>query len=120
MIAQQDLVEARSDARAAVAPFLPNAQFGFTDERYVPSNGSAPVVVVGNTVLGGAQTKSGYASISLSWNLMNSGRDVAGYHGARAGVRAAASGLNSQLEDTLSAVLQGYADVYEAEITGSG
>lgn len=120
IIAQQDLIEARSDVRASVAPFLPSAQLGFTDERYVPSNGSAPVVVVGNTVLGGAQTKSAYASISLSWNLMNSGRDVAGFHGARAGVRAAASGLDSQLEDTLSGILQGYADLYEAEIAARG
>jgi outer membrane protein TolC len=116
IIAQQDVLEARSDVRAAFAPFLPSAQLGFTDERYVPSNGSAPVVVVGNTVLGGAQTKSGYGSISLSWNLMNSGRDVAGYHVARAGVRAAVSGLDSQLEDTLSGILHGYADLYEAEI----
>jgi len=45
IIAQQDVVEARSDVRASVAPFLPSAQFGFTDERYVPSNGGAPVVV---------------------------------------------------------------------------
>jgi outer membrane protein TolC len=120
IIAQQDVLEARSDVRASVAPFLPSAQLGFTDERYVPSNGSTPVVVVGNTVLGGAQTKSGYASISLSWNLMNSGRDVAGYHGARAGVRAAASGLDSQLEETLSGILQGYADLYEAEIAARG
>ena len=115
IIAREDVLEARSDVRAAVAPFVPNVQFSFTDERYVSANGNSPVVVVGNTVLGGAQTKSGYASISLDWNLMNSGRDVAAFHGARVGVLAASSGLDSQLEDTLLTVLQDYADLYEAQ-----
>jgi len=47
---------------------------------------------------------------------MNSGRDVAGLRGAVAGVHAASFGLDSQLSDTLSGVLQAYADLYEAEV----
>jgi outer membrane protein TolC len=116
IIAQQDLIEARSDTRVATAAFLPSAQAQFTDERYVPANGGGPVVVVGNTVLGGAQTQSAYGSLSLSWNLMNSGRDLAAYRGAQAGARAASHGVDSQLADTAIQVLQAYADVYEADI----
>jgi outer membrane protein TolC len=116
IIARQDTVESRSDARAASAPFLPSVQLAVIDEQYAPSNGGGPVVVVGNTVLGGTQTKSAYGSISLSWNLMNSGRDLAAYRGAQAEVRAAFFGLDSQLADTLTGVLQAYADLYEAEL----
>ena len=50
---------------------------------------------------------------------MNSGRDIAGLRSAKAGVRAASSGLDSQLEDSLSGVLQAYADLYEAEVSAS-
>ncbi len=116
IIAQQELVESQSDVRAAVAPFLPSAALSVMDEKYVPANGGGPVVVIGNNVLGGPQTRSGYGSVSLSWNIMNSGRDIAGLRGAKAGVRAASSGLDSQLEDSLSGVLQAYADLYEAEV----
>jgi outer membrane protein TolC len=119
IIAQQDLVESRSDVRAAVAPFLPSAALSLLDEKYVPANGGGPVVVIGNNVLGGPQTRSGYGSLSLTWNIMNSGRDIAGLRSAKAGVRAASSGLDSQLEDSLSAVLQAYADLYEAEVSAS-
>jgi outer membrane protein TolC len=120
MIAQEDAAASRSDLTASVAPFLPNVQFGLTDEKYVPRNGNSPVVVVGNTVLGGAQTKSAYGSLSLSWNIMSSGRDIAAYHSAKAEVRAASSGLESQLEDTLTGVLQADADLYEAEVAARG
>ena len=119
IIAQQELVESQSDVRAAVAPFLPSAALSVMDEKYVPANGGGPVVVIGNNVLGGPQTRSGYGSVSLSWNIMNSGRDIAGLRGAKAGVRAASSGLDSQLEDSLSGVLQAYADLYEAEVSAS-
>lgn len=114
--AQQDVVESRSDVRAAVAPFLPTVTASLLDEKYVPANGGGPVIVVGNNILGGPQTKSGYGSLSLSWNVMNSGRDVAGLHSAMAAVHAASFGLDSQLSDTLSGVLQAYADLYEAEV----
>ena len=114
--AQQDVVESRSDVRAAVAPFLPTVTASVMDEKYVPANGGGPVIVVGNNVLGGPETRSGYGSLALSWNVMNSGRDVAGLHSAIAGVHAASLGLDSQLSDTLSGILQAYADLYEAEI----
>ncbi|HEY0341184.1 MAG TPA: TolC family protein, partial [Steroidobacteraceae bacterium] len=114
--AQQDVVESRSDVRAAVAPFLPTVTASLLDEKYVPANGGGPVIVVGNNVLGGPETRSAYGSLSLTWNVMNSGRDVAGLRSAVAGVHAASFGLDSQLSDTLSGVLQAYADLYEAEI----
>ena len=116
IVAQQDVVESRSDVRAAVAPFLPTVTASLLDEKYVPANGGGPAIVVGNNILGGPQTRSGYGSLNLSWNLMNSGRDVAGLHSATAGVHAASFGLDSQLSDTLSGILQAYADLYEAEV----
>lgn len=114
--AQQDVIESRSDVRAAVAPFLPTVTASVLDEKYVPANGGGPVVVVGNNILGGPETRSGYGSLALSWNVMNSGRDVAGLHSAIAGVHAASFGLDSQLSDTLSGILEAYADLYEAEV----
>jgi outer membrane protein TolC len=116
IIARQMSVESRAELLASTAAFLPSVQMSVTDERYKPANAGSPVVVVGNTVLGGSQTISAFGSFSLSWNLMNSGRDWATYQGARAGVRAASSALDSQLDDTLTAVLRAYADLYEAEI----
>jgi outer membrane protein TolC len=120
MIAQQDVAESRSDLTATLAPFFPSAQLALIDERYVPNNSLSPVIVVGNTVLGGAQTKSAYGSISVTWNIMSSGRDVAAYRSAKATVRAASSGLDSQLGDTLAGVLQADADLYEAQVSARG
>jgi outer membrane protein TolC len=120
IIAQQEVIESQAAKMAAVTAFLPSVQLALTDERYVPSNGSSPVVVVGNSVLGGPQTKSAYGSLNLSWNISNSGRDIAAFHGAQAGVRAASSGLVSQLEDTLTGILQAHADLYEAEVSLRG
>jgi outer membrane protein TolC len=117
IVARQDVMEARSDITASLAPFMPSIQFALVEERFVPSNSLSPVVVVGNTVLGGAQTKSAYGALVLNWNIMNSGRDIAAYHGAQANMRAASSALDNQLGDTLSTVLQAAADVYEAEVT---
>jgi len=119
IVAQQDLIESRADVRAAFAPFLPNAVLSVMDEKYVPANGGGPVVVIGNNVLGGPETRSGYGSLSLTWNVMNSGRDIAGLRSAKAGARAASSGLDSQLEDTLSGVLQAYAELYEAQVSAA-
>lgn len=117
IIAQAGEAASRSDLKAATAAFLPKIDLSAIEERYVPSNASQPVVVVGNTVLGGAQTKTAYGSLSLQWNLWNSGQDVAAYHGAQAGIRAAAYGVDEQLDKTLIDVLQAYADLYAAEVT---
>jgi outer membrane protein len=117
LVAEANELASRSDVKSAVGGFMPQIDLSAVDERYVPSNGSAPVVVVGNSVLGGPQTKSAYGSLSLQWNIWNSGRDVAALRGARAGVRAAAYGVDHQLDDTLIGVLNAYAELYEAEIT---
>jgi outer membrane protein TolC len=119
IVAQQDLAESHSDVGTAFAQFLPTVTASVLDEKYVPANGGGPVIVVGNNVLGGPETRSAYGSLNLSWNVMNSGRDVAGLHSAVAGVHAASFGLDSQLSDTLSGILQAYADLYEAEIDAS-
>ncbi len=116
LIAEAEELASRSDVKAAAGGFLPQIDFSAVDERYVPSNGSAPVVVVGNNVLGGAQTKSAYGSLSLQWNLWNNGRDVAAMRGAQAGVHAAAYGVDNQIGDTLLGVLDAYAELYEAEV----
>jgi outer membrane protein TolC len=115
-IAEQNEIASRADVTIASAAFLPNVQFIADEQHYVPESGPSPVVVVGNNVLGGAQSKSAYASLGMNWNLLSSGRDLAALHGAKAARRAASSGVDSQLDDTLTAVLQAYADLYEAEI----
>lgn len=117
IIAEAEEASSRSDLEAAKSAFLPQLDLSAIEERYVPSNASQPVVVVDNTVLGGAQTKTAYGSLSLQWNLWNSGQDVAAYHGAQAGIRAATYGVDEQLDRTLTDVLKAYADLYAAEIT---
>lgn len=117
LIAQAEEAASRSDLKSATAAFLPQVDFSAIEERYVPSNSSQPVVVVDNTVLGGAQTKTAYGSLSLQWNLWNSGQDVATYHGARESIRAATYGVDEQLDKTLTGVLKAYADLYAAEVT---
>jgi len=116
IIAQQNLSEAHADVVSAVSGFLPAAQASLTDQRYAPSNSEAPVVVIGSTVLGGPQTDSAYAALNITWNLFGSGRDVAAFRGALAGARSSAAALDSQMSDTLSATLQAYADLYEAQV----
>jgi outer membrane protein len=116
-IAEAEESASQSDVTAAKAAFLPQIDFSSIEERYVPSNSTQPVVVVDNTVLGGAQTKTAYGSLSLQWNLWNDGQDVAAYHGAQAGVRAATYGVDEQLDKTLIGVLQAYADLYATEVT---
>jgi outer membrane protein TolC len=65
----------------------------------------------------GENYKTAYGSLSLQWNLWNDGQDVAAYHRAQAGVRAATYGVDEQLNKTLLGVLQAYADLYASEIT---
>ncbi len=117
IVARQDALESKADLKAATAPFFPKAQLVVDEERFVPSNGSAPVTVIGNNILGGSKTYSAYGSISVSWNILSSGRDVAGYKGAQAEVRASNASLYGELEDTLTAVLKGYAEVYETRLS---
>jgi len=115
-IAQQDVASAKADVLAAQGAFLPQGVASYQNQHYVPNNEFSPVIVVGNTVLGGSQTNSAYGSLALSLNLYNNGRDVATLKGAKAGERAAVSGLDSQVDDTFSKVLQAYADLYEAQV----
>lgn len=117
IMAEAEESASQSDLTAAKTAFLPQIDFSQIEERYVPSNATQPVVVVDNTVLGGAQTKTAYGSLSLQWNLWNDGQDVAAYHGAQAGVRAATYGVDEQLDKTLLGVLQAYEDLYVAEVT---
>jgi outer membrane protein TolC len=119
LMARDDALAARSDVLAARAPFLPTVTAAITDERYVPANEGGPVVVVGNNVLGGPQTKSAYGALNLNWNLLSSGRDLAAYRGAEAGARAASLVVDSQTGDTLTGTLQAYADLHEAEISAA-
>jgi outer membrane protein TolC len=116
IMARQDVIESKADVTAALAPFLPKAQIAVDEERFVPSNGFAPVTVVGNNILGGSKTYSAYGSIAISWNILSSGRDVAGYKGAQAQVRASKASLYGELDDTLTAVLKGYAEVYQTKL----
>jgi outer membrane protein TolC len=116
IIARLDVVESKADLKAAKTPFLPKAQLIFDNERFVPSGAAAPVTVVGNNILGGTGAYSAYGSIGVSWNIISSGRDMAGYRGAKAEVRSSNAALQSQLDDTLSELLKGYADVFETRL----
>lgn len=117
IIARAEESSSRSDLKAARAAFWPQLDLSAIEERYVPSNGSQPVVVVDNTVLGGAQTKTAYGSLNLQLNLWHDGQDLAAYHGAQAGIRAATYGVDEQLDKTLFDVLKAFADLYGAEVT---
>jgi outer membrane protein TolC len=116
-IAKETLAESRADLSASTSAFLPAGQLLVDEERFAPSKGEAPVQVVGNNIIGGPKSDSAYGSLNLTWNLFSSGKDVAGYRGAKAAVRATSAGLDSQLNDTLSGILQAYADLYEAQTT---
>jgi outer membrane protein TolC len=117
IIAKETLAESRADLSASAAAFLPAGQLLVDAERYAPSNGAAPVQVVGSNIIGGPKSDSTYGSLNLTWNLFSSGKDVAGYRGAKATVRSTSAGLDSQLNDTLTDVLQAYADLGEAQVT---
>lgn len=116
IIAKLDLAAAQSDVNASLAPFLPTVQLVAENEKYVPHNQNSPVIVIGNVVLGGSQTNSAYASLDLSWNILNSGRDLAGLHAAKATVRATTAGVDDQLTKTAIDVLETYAELYEAQV----
>src|SRR5262249_13630288 len=116
LIARAELAASQAGVTAARVPFLPSAQAVFDGERFVPANGATPVTVVGNNVVGGTQSYSGYVSVNLNWNLFNSGRDLAGYRGAKAELRSSEAALRNQSADTVIDVLQAYADLYAAQI----
>jgi outer membrane protein TolC len=115
VVARAEVEKARANLTTALTPFLPSVSLTFVDERFIPRNGGTPVTVVGNQVIGGTSNYSGYASLGLSWNFFNSGKDTAGYHGAKAAVRSSKAGLESQLDDTLEGVLQAYGDLFDAQ-----
>jgi outer membrane protein TolC len=116
-LAREDVHESTADVRSSKTAFLPKGQLLVDDERFDPHGAAAPVTVVGNNILGGTRTYSAYGSVSISWNIMNSGRDLAAYHGALAGLRASDAALFSQLDDTLSGVLKAYAELHESHLS---
>jgi outer membrane protein TolC len=116
IVARAELAESKADATVAVAPFLPKAQLVIDEERLLPNNAYQPVTVVGTNVLGGSKSYSAYGAITVSWNILSSGRDVAGYRAAKEDVYASAGALHSQFADTLSNLLKSYADVYEVSV----
>lgn len=116
LIAQMELRKANAQALAAVAPFLPSASVSMQGERFVSENPNARTTSVGSTVVGGQQSQySSYASLNANWNLYNGGRDLAGYRGAQAGVQASENDLLRQTNDTLSAVLTAYNDLFKVQ-----
>ena len=114
-IAREEVTKARATLKAAITPFLPSVIGTFMDEKFVPTNGSAPVTVVGNEIIGGTQTYSSYGSLGLTWNLFSGGKDLAGWRGAQAGSRSSRAGLESQLDDTLTGLFQAYGDLFDAQ-----
>jgi outer membrane protein TolC len=116
IIAKENWTESRADLSASTAAFLPAGQLLVDAERYAPST-NIPVQVVGSNVIGGPRSDSVYGALNVSWNLFSSGKDLAGRHGAKAAVRSTSAGLDSQLNDTLSDILQAYADLHDAQLT---
>jgi outer membrane protein TolC len=116
-VARLDVAEAKADVDTALTPFLPKMQIILDEERYLPNNTYLPVTVVGNNVLGGTRSYSAYAALTLSWNILSSGRDMAGMRAANAEERASAAALHSQFNDALGNLLKTYADVYETGVS---
>jgi outer membrane protein TolC len=114
-IARQEVAKARANLTAALTPFLPAVVGTFMDEKFVPSNGIAPITVVGNQIIGGTQTFSSYGSLGLTWNVFSGGKDIAGRRGARASSRSSRAALESQLNDTLTGLFQAYGDLFDAQ-----
>jgi outer membrane protein TolC len=116
IVARQDLAESKAEAKAAVAPFFPKGQLIIDEGRLIPSNPFQPVTVIGSNVLGGSRAYSAYGAITISWNIMNSGRDSAGLRAARQDLYASRDALHSQFIDALSNVLKAYSEVYETSV----
>ena len=117
LIAQLELKKANSQVLAAVTPFLPSASISMQGERFVTQNPAAQSTSVGSTVVGGQRSQySSYASLNANWNLYNGGKDVAGYHSAKAGVQASENDLVRLTNETLGAVLIAYNDLLKAQM----
>lgn len=115
LIAQEAVAKARANLIAARSPFLPSVTLSMQSERFVPSTITQPISI-GNTVVGGsAATKTTYGSVGLNWNLYSGGRDAAGYRASQSDVQANEAGFSRQLNETLIAVLNAYADIYKAQ-----
>jgi len=116
IVAKAEVAESKADAQAAIAPFLPKAQLVIDEERLLPNSVFQPVTVVGANVLGGSRAYSAYGAISISWNLLSSGHDIAGLRASREDAEASVEALHGQFADTLSNVLKAYAGLYETTI----
>lgn len=116
LIAQLELKKANTQVLSAVTPFLPSASVSMQGERFVTQNPAAQSTSVGSSLVGGQRSQySSYASLNANWNLFNGGKDLAGYRSAKAGVQASAYDLARQTNETLSAVLIAYNDLFKAQ-----
>lgn len=115
LIAKEAVEKAHANLLAARTPFLPSVALSLQSERYVPSTITSPTVI-GNTVVGGTrESKTTYGSVSLNWNLYSGGRDTAALNAYKSDLTASQEGVYHQLDETLTAILNAYADVYKAQ-----
>lgn len=114
--ARQDVEKAKANVLTATTPFLPSAMASLQGEHFVSRIPGGAVSVIGSSVVGGqGERYSAYPSVGLNWNIFNGGKDIAGYRGAQAGVRASENDLANQLNDTLGSVLTAYNDLMKAQ-----
>lgn len=114
----QEFEKARNGVVAAKTPFLPAISASVQGERYVKVSPQAQTgTVVGTTVVGGQDSMfSNYASVSTTWNLYNGGKDIAGYHAARASEQAADADVLDRSAGVLADLIQAYAALKKAEL----
>ncbi|WP_275761040.1 TolC family protein [Ralstonia pseudosolanacearum] len=117
LMALQDREKAKVGVIRAWSPFLPSAIATVENDRFKPTNGGSPAIVVGNSIVGGnGQGYTSYGAVSVNLNLYNGGRDVAGYRGSKALERASDATVDATLADTLQAVIVAYSDLFKAQL----
>jgi outer membrane protein TolC len=114
--ARQDVEKSKAAVTGSLTGFLPSGNFSMVGERFVSYLPGSVPVAVNNTIVGGqGSVFTSYPSVGVNWNLFAGGKDVAGYKGAEAGVRAAEGDLSDKTLTGLSTVLGAYSDLLKAQ-----
>lgn len=114
--ARQDVEKSKAAITGAMTGFLPSASVSMVGEHFVSYAPGAAPVAVGTSIVGGQTSVfTSYPSLGVNWNLFNGGKDLAGYRGAEAGMRASEGDLSDKTLSGLSMVLSAYGDLLKAQ-----
>lgn len=117
---REDVEKAKANLLSAETPFLPAATASLQGEHFVSRTPLGGTATVGSSVVGGQDDRySTYPSIGLTWNLFSGGKDLAGYRGAQASLRASEHDLSGEINDVLVSVLSAYTDLVKAQASVS-